>query len=272
MSKIREDENGDRGTGGQGGIKNQKSNPGRFLKCWRRVLSKNSFFHLILVSLGAKRCSKNQTPRQNWVFDLINQPPRGAWFENEVFDFTPLYDKMMALTDLDLIFDTLWCASNAYFEPSRSFIVLWLVHYRTPLFVKTVPDRFFPVTFENLLTMKSMFWAVVLIVVETALAEVTISKVVQPIYDRSPKLRIEGSGFDADEHDILITLGSQNQPALKLGQDFSLTKDDDGLILKLLSVRRWEQTPNLSYNNVCIVLPRANHRNHDASKFPKITM
>ena len=77
-----------------------------------------------------------------------------------------------------------------------------------------------------------------MIVVETALAEVTISKVVQRIYDISPKLRIEGSGFDADEHDILIKLGSQNHPALKLGQDFSLTKDDDGLILKLLSVRR----------------------------------
>ena len=172
----------------------------------------------------------------------------------------------------DLIFDTLWCASNAYFEPSRSFIVLWLVHYRTPLFVKTVPDRFFPVTFENLLTMKSMFWAVMLVVVKIALAEVTILKAVQTIYDRSPKLRIKGSGFDADEHDILITLGSQNQPPLKLGKDFTLTKDDDGLILKLLSVRRWEQTPNLSYNNVCIVLPRSNHRNHDASKFSKITM
>ena len=86
--------------------------------------------------------------------------------------------------------------------------------------------------------MKRMLWAVVLIVVKIALAEVTILKVVQTIYDISPKLRIKGSGFDADEHDILITLGSQNQPALKLGQDFSLTKDDDGLILKLLSVRR----------------------------------
>ena len=77
-----------------------------------------------------------------------------------------------------------------------------------------------------------------MIVVEIALAEVIILRAMQTIYDRSPKLRIKGCGFDADEHDISITLGSQNQPALKLGQDFSLTKDDDGLILKLLSVRR----------------------------------
>ena len=86
--------------------------------------------------------------------------------------------------------------------------------------------------------MKSMLWAVMLVVVKIALAEVTILKAVQTIYDRSPKLRIKGSGFDVDEHDILITLGSQNQPPLKLGKDFTITKDDDGLILKLLSVRR----------------------------------
>ena len=86
--------------------------------------------------------------------------------------------------------------------------------------------------------MKRMLWAVVLIAVEIALAEVTILKVVQTIYDTSPKLRIKGSGFDADEHNILIKLGSQYQPPLKLGQDFSLIKDDQGLILKLLSARR----------------------------------
>ena len=86
--------------------------------------------------------------------------------------------------------------------------------------------------------MKRMLWAVVLIVVKIALAEVTILKVVQTIYDISPKLRIKGSGFDADKHNILIKLGSQYQPPLKLGQDFSLIKDNEGLILTLLSARR----------------------------------
>ena len=90
--------------------------------------------------------------------------------------------------------------------------------------------------------MESLFWAVMLVALKTALAKVTISRAVQTIYDRSPRLRIKGSGFDADANDILITLGSQNQPPLKLGQDFMLIKDDQGLILKLLSVRRCEET------------------------------
>ena len=88
--------------------------------------------------------------------------------------------------------------------------------------------------------MKSMIWAFFLVVLKIALAEITILKTVQTIYDRSPKLRIKGSGFDAEERDILITLSSNGQPPLKLGKDFMITKEDDGIILKLLSVRRLE--------------------------------
>jgi hypothetical protein len=69
-------------------------------------------------------------------------------------------------------------------------------------------------------------------------AEVTILKSVQTIYSRSPKLRIRGSGFDADDHDITLDLSATGQTSLKVGKDFLITKDDDGIILKLLSGRK----------------------------------
>jgi len=72
-----------------------------------------------------------------------------------------------------------------------------------------------------------------------SLAEVTVLKNVQTIYDRSPKLRIRGSGFDADEHSIILEMSATGQPSLRVDKDFLITKDDDGLILKLLSARRW---------------------------------
>ena len=80
--------------------------------------------------------------------------------------------------------------------------------------------------------------AVLLILIVTVIAEVTVLKNVQTIYDRSPKLRIRGSGFDADEHSIIMELSASGQPALRLDKDFLITKDDDGLILKLLSGRK----------------------------------
>jgi len=70
-------------------------------------------------------------------------------------------------------------------------------------------------------------------------AEVTILPKVQTIYGRSPKLRIRGSGFDADEHSILLELSAPGQPSLRLDKDYLITKDDDGLILKLLGGRKW---------------------------------
>ena len=85
-----------------------------------------------------------------------------------------------------------------------------------------------------------MLWAAFLVGLEIASAEITILKIVQTIYDRSPKLRIKGSGFDADEHSILLTLNAQGQPRLKLDKDFLITIYDDGIILTLLNLRRWE--------------------------------
>ena len=70
-------------------------------------------------------------------------------------------------------------------------------------------------------------------------AEVTVLKVVQTIYDRSPKLRIKGTGFDADDHDITLDISATGQDSLKADKDFLITKDDDGIILKLLSARRF---------------------------------
>ena len=70
-------------------------------------------------------------------------------------------------------------------------------------------------------------------------SEVTVLKSVQTLYDRSPKLRIKGSGFDVDDHSIVLELSARGQPSLKIDKDFMITKDDDGLILKLLSGRRF---------------------------------
>lgn len=71
------------------------------------------------------------------------------------------------------------------------------------------------------------------------LSEVTVLRTVQSIYDRSPKLRIRGSGFDVDEHSIILEISAQGQPSLRADKDYLLSKDDDGIILKLLSARRY---------------------------------
>eukprot|EP01040_Poterioochromonas_malhamensis_P000591 gene591-631_t len=85
-----------------------------------------------------------------------------------------------------------------------------------------------------------LFFVVVLFITQVV-AEVTVLKATQYIYDKSPKLRIRGSGFDVDEHDITLELNANGQPPLVADKDFLLTKDTDGdgLILKLLGNRRW---------------------------------
>lgn len=87
--------------------------------------------------------------------------------------------------------------------------------------------------------MKVLAQLALFLLLSAAIAEVTVLKVVQTIYDRSPKLRIRGSGFDADEHSIILEMSASGQPSLRVDKDFLITKDDDGLILKLLSARRW---------------------------------
>lgn len=82
-----------------------------------------------------------------------------------------------------------------------------------------------------------------------ALAEVTVLKTVQTVYDKSPKIRIRGSGFDAEDHNIVLTIGATGQDPLKVDKDFMISKDadGDGIILKLIGKRKWadlsERTP-----------------------------
>lgn len=75
-------------------------------------------------------------------------------------------------------------------------------------------------------------------------AEVTVLRSVQTLYDRSPKLRIKGTGFDVEDHQIILEIAAQGQPTLKIDKDFLISKDDDGLILKLLSGRRFVRFKN----------------------------
>lgn len=73
--------------------------------------------------------------------------------------------------------------------------------------------------------------------VAVTFAEVTIISGPQVIYDESPKIKIKASGFDADDHDIVLDLGSSGA-TLRGGKDYLIQKDDDGIILKLLTNRR----------------------------------
>ena len=85
------------------------------------------------------------------------------------------------------------------------------------------------------------FLALVALLAAVAHAEVTILKSVQYMYDRSPKLRIRGDGFEnVDEHDIMLDISATGQPSLRMDKDYLLSKDPDGdgIILKLLSARR----------------------------------
>ena len=73
------------------------------------------------------------------------------------------------------------------------------------------------------------------------LAEVTVPRQVQYVYDRSPKFRIRGSGFEAtDAHDIFLVVGASNSPPLIADKDYLINVDDagNGIILKLLTSRK----------------------------------
>jgi hypothetical protein len=73
-----------------------------------------------------------------------------------------------------------------------------------------------------------------------AFVEITLPQFVQTIYDRTPKLRIRGAGFDADEHDISIDISANGEEPLRMDKDFVLSKseDNDGIVLKLLFSRK----------------------------------
>lgn len=80
-----------------------------------------------------------------------------------------------------------------------------------------------------------------LAVLQYVIAEVTVVGSPQVIYDRSPKIRLKGSGFDAEDHDITLEIGASGVPPLKVDKDFTVTKDDDGegVVLRLVAGRKW---------------------------------
>ncbi len=89
--------------------------------------------------------------------------------------------------------------------------------------------------------MKTFVFGLLFCSLGSLLGEVTVLRLVQTIYDKSPKLRIRGSGFDAGEHDLILEMSASGQPSLRADKDFLITKDDDGLILKLMSTSRFLQ-------------------------------
>lgn len=83
--------------------------------------------------------------------------------------------------------------------------------------------------------------ACLLLVVHVVLAEFTVLKYVTTLYDRSPKLRIRGSGFTASSNDTRVTIGTSGGASLVLNEDFTILKDEgatDGIVLKLMSNKR----------------------------------
>lgn len=84
------------------------------------------------------------------------------------------------------------------------------------------------------------FFLVALSWLSGLLAEVTVLKQVQVVYDTSPNIRIRGSGFDVVDYKIKLGLGVRGLPPLVTGKDFLVTLDEngDGLMLKLLSTKK----------------------------------
>ncbi len=94
--------------------------------------------------------------------------------------------------------------------------------------------------------MLSILCLALLVCLQTVFAEVVVTSKPQTIYDRSPKIRLKGSGFDAEDHDINLEISASGQPPLKMNKDFSLTKDEDGegVVLKLMANRKWVNLNN----------------------------
>jgi len=86
----------------------------------------------------------------------------------------------------------------------------------------------------------SALFLVALSFLSSLLAEVSVLKQVQVLYDTSPKIRIRGSGFDVGGNKITLVLGARGHPPLVTGEDYLVTLDQDGdkLILKLLANRK----------------------------------
>jgi hypothetical protein len=80
-----------------------------------------------------------------------------------------------------------------------------------------------------------------MLAITNILAEVTIQSGIDTIYDRTPKIRIKWTGFDAEEDDIKVEISSAGQAPLKADKDYTLSKaeDGEGITLKLMQNRKW---------------------------------
>ena len=103
---------------------------------------------------------------------------------------------------------------------------------------------------ETKTRMRSFTWATVAVCLNLVAAEVTVSKYPQTIYDRAPKLRIIGTGFNVEASAISLGFSSSVGSALVPGKDFLVSADDEGLILKASANRRFASTTFLSCNAV----------------------
>lgn len=70
-------------------------------------------------------------------------------------------------------------------------------------------------------------------------SEVTVLRFVQMVYDTTPRIRIQGSGFNVPAEMINLDISFANS-YLKGNKDYSVSLDEngDGLILQLLPGRR----------------------------------
>ena len=83
--------------------------------------------------------------------------------------------------------------------------------------------------------MKWLIWAFVAATITLAVAEVLIPMDTVPtIYDETVKLPIIGTGFDADEKDIMLEIVGQGSERLESGGQFIVRKFSGGIVLQLL--------------------------------------
>ena len=101
---------------------------------------------------------------------------------------------------------------------------------------------------ETKTEMRSFMWASVAMYLHLIAAEVAVSKMPQIIYDRDPILRIKGTGFNVEASAISLGFSSIGGDTLIPGEDFSVSIDDEGLVLKAFANRRFASTTFLSSN------------------------
>jgi heme exporter protein D len=91
-----------------------------------------------------------------------------------------------------------------------------------------------------MLALSLLLVSLFVLTVASVSAKVTVFEAVETIYDQAREIRINGTGFEADEHNILLDIGPHRKAYLVTGKDFQVKKADDGLglSLKLLEGRK----------------------------------